>query len=103
MGTTSLVCSNQNSGQRGQHSALVGDGVRKDDVERRDPVARHHQQPVVTDLVDVANLALGVQVGENAHAALLTSSFSSRANTAVEVLEPRTEQIVELLLRKAAC
>jgi hypothetical protein len=41
----------------------VRDGLGHDDVERRDAVARHHQQPVVADGVDVPNLA-GVDVGQ---------------------------------------
>ena len=47
----------------GQDPALVRDRLGHDDVERRDAIARHHQQSVIADGVDVANLA-GVDVGQ---------------------------------------
>ncbi len=40
-----------------QHPALVRDLGRQDDVERRQPVRRDEQQPIVADGVEVANLA----------------------------------------------
>ena len=43
--------------ERGEHAALVGDVVGQHDVEHRHAVGCHDQQPVVTDLVELAHLA----------------------------------------------
>ena len=78
-------------GQPRQYPALVRDGLRQHDVERRDPVGRHHHQ-VGTGLEDVPNLPPSVQIhvrhdhspwcgpaGEGAGSA--TCNFSSLAKT----------------------
>src|SRR5205823_1602411 len=44
--------------QLGQDLAAVRDAVGQDAVERRDAIGGHHQQPVVGELVGVADLAL---------------------------------------------
>ena len=53
--------SNQKLRDRGEHPALVRDQVRQDDVEHRDPVGGHHQDPVVAGVVEVPDLP-GIEV-----------------------------------------
>ena len=43
--------------ERGEHAALVGDLVGQDHVEHRDAIGGNHQQLVVPDLVQLADLA----------------------------------------------
>ena len=46
-----------------EHPALVGHRLGHHDVEGREPVRRHHEQPAVAGVVEVAHLAR-VDVGE---------------------------------------
>ena len=47
--------------QAGEQSALAGDGLTHDDVERTDAVGSHHEDAVVTDGVVVADFAASQQ------------------------------------------
>ena len=44
-------------GHRGEHPALLGDGLVHDHVEGAQPVRGHHQEAVLADVVQVADLA----------------------------------------------
>ena len=88
----SAVWSNQNVRQAGEHPALVGDLVGQHDVEHRDAVARDHQQPVVTDLVELADLAR-VEVRQRGR-----SAHRRFASIAVERVE-RAADVGERALR----
>ena len=80
--------------QARQHATLVRDRRGQDDIERADAVGRDHQETVVVDVEEIANLALRDELATDTS----TGSFSKRSNSAAEVAqEPcRVEQGVQI-------
>ena len=64
--------------QAGEHPALVRDRRRQHDVERRQPVRRDEQQPVVAHAVQVAHLARAHERVSAASAAYRASASTTR-------------------------